>query len=261
MKNKILLTLLISLVVIQGTNASQADLDKEINYYADSFSGNDSKKHKKQFFKLLSSGITSPKVFDHVAKKLIAHMKEEKTLTAENASWYAKILGASGNEKYRKLLIEVGANAKPAKLRRHAKQSVSQLDKHIQWNPILAKDLSSAPEGRLEEYRFVNIMSVYDKDFYRAVLRNVKQVFLDKNFKPLIVQALIDRTEYELKRQSNVDSLHIETLSWLVKTIGHSGDVTHKPFLKDVLKRSKVSKVKKHTRQAIRKLSAIEKNS
>ena len=253
MKDKILIILLLLLVtVIQTTNADQSYLDNEIDYYADIFSIDNYKNHKAQFNNLESSGITSPKIYDQIAEKLNANIKVENKYEVRSMSLYAKILALSGNPKYEELLIKVNKKARSTKLRRHAKQSITQLENYSKWNTVLSKGLNGATSENINDLRLVNILSIYDKEFYKVVKANVVKVYKEKNFKPQILKALVDRADYEMKRQSNIDTLHMDTLSWLVKTIGHSGDARYKPFLKKMLERSKVSKVRRHIRQAVK---------
>ena len=171
----------------------------------------------------------------------------------DNVSWYAKILSLSGNEKYKNLMIEVSENAKSKKLRRYARQSVKQLERYVIWNPLISKGLVDVPDGELNNSRLINIMSIYDKNFYRVVVNSVKQIYQEKSFKPEVIKALSERAYVEVQQQKE-DPQQWEAVSWIVKTIGESGDVSYKPFLKDLFKSSKNGKIRKYTRRAIKQL-------
>ena len=260
MKNKIIFIFLVFLTMQQGVNASQADLDKEINYYAEIFSGTDHKKHKKQYDALSISGLSSPKIFDPVAEKLEVNAKlGSKFPAVKRATLYAKILALSGNEKYRPLLVKISKYSKVGQVRQAAKASLVKLDNYAKWNPIILNGLHEVPEGRLQEYRIVNILSVLDKDFLKEVRGLVIQIYVDENFEPQILSALAERADYEIKRQSNVHKAQMETLAWLSKTIGSSGDLTYEPLLRKILKKSKVIWVRKHVRRALKRLIKLNK--
>lgn len=263
MKNKTLFRLLSSLfliTMIQVTNASQADIDNEINYYAEIFAGDDYKKQKKQYDALLVAGLSSPKIFDQVAEKLKNNEKLGSEFPAvKRTAFYAKILALSGNEKYRPLLLNISKYAKLLENRRVAKKSLIKLDNYALWNPLISNGLSDVPEGSLQRYRTLNILSVYDKSFLKEVRSHVIQIYIDKNFKPEIVSALAVRADYELKRQSNINKAQMETLAWLAKTIGQSGDLTYEPLLRKILKESEVIWVRKHVRRALRRLIKLNK--
>ena len=96
-------------------------------------------------------------------------------------------------------------------------------------------------------------MSIYDKNFYRVVVNSVKQIYQEKSFKPEVIKALSERAHVEVQQQKE-DPQQWEAVSWIVKTIGESGDVSYKPFLKDLFKSSKNGKIRKYTRRAIKQL-------
>ena len=145
MKKNILFTLLSSLLlvaIIQTTNASQADLEKDINYYAEIFSGNNFSQQRSAMEKLGWAGISSPRVYDSLADKLVSSKDTKNKEEVEKASWYAKALALSGNEKYRPLLSDISQNAKSSKLRKYSKKALPQITSQ-QWKLIIQTYFSS----------------------------------------------------------------------------------------------------------------------
>ena len=255
MKNIIFVLFILSLITVRVSNASQLDLDNEIKYYSDIFSEDDFQNFKEQYDKLSYSGISSPIVFDQIAEKLKANKNAKEKKLVESTAWLIKILSTSGNEKYRGLLVDIRKNADSGKLKRYARNYLSRLDKYVEWNAIISKGLVDAPDGQLEEFRTVNVMYVYDKEFYSPLVKQIKEVYNEKTFKTEVVAAIVRRTEIEVAREAKLDTKQHETLAWLVKTIGQTKDERHKPFLKKVYYESKIGKVRRYTRGAIKKLS------
>jgi len=120
MNNKIISLLLSSLLlmVIQATHASQSDLNKETQYFTEIFSGANFAQQRIAMKKLEWAGISSPSVYDSLAENLASSIESKNKEQVEKASWYAKTLALSGNEKYRNLLNDISQNAKSSKLRK-----------------------------------------------------------------------------------------------------------------------------------------------
>ena len=171
MKKTILFTLLSSLLLIttaQTANATQADLDSDIQYYAEVFSGNNFSQQRSAMKNLVWAGISSPKVYDSIADKLASSKESKNKEEIEKASWYAKAIALSGNEKYRTLLIDISGNAQSPKLRKYTKKALTRLDKYIAWNPTISQNLIAAPSGKLEEQRVKNMLGANDLELVRT---------------------------------------------------------------------------------------------
>jgi len=246
-----LLTFLFSISIITATQvtiATQADVDKEINKYSKAFASDDFALHRHTMAKLEWAGLSSPVIFDYIADKLRAAKNSSNKIEIEQASWYAKGLAFSGNANYRSLMVDVSENASSPKLRKYTKKSLARLDKYIQWNPVISNNFSAAPTGKLEEQRIKNMLSASNLELVRLA---AKRVYHAHSSDFSLVSEAAKRVEREMANQHE-EGIQIDTLSWLLKAIGNSGNPEYKELLTNVSKTAKVSKVRKYAKKALR---------
>jgi len=232
MKHKILFTFLTSLLLLtmnQTSYASQSDLDKDIRYYADIFAGNNFAQQRSAMEKLIWAGISSPAVYDSLADKLASSKESKNKEEVERASWYAKALALSGNEKYRALLDDISANAKSSKLRKYSTQAITRLDKYVAWNPVISQSLISAPTGALEQQRIKNMLSASDLELTRI---GAKRVYHEHSMDDALMK--------------------IDTVAWLIKGIGRSANPSYKGMLESIAASNKNSKIRKYAKKALK---------
>ena len=251
MKNDTLFTLLSSLlllVVVFTTHASQSDINQETQYYADIFLGNDFAQQRTAMERLVWAGISSPTVYEPLADKLAGSKESKNKAEVEKASWYAKALALSGNQKYRPLLQDIRENAKSSKLRKYTKQALIRLDKYAAWNPVISQNLVSVPTGSLEQQRILNMLSATDLELTRV---GAKRVYYEHSADPVVVAAAVRRLEKEIAIQGK-DDIRIDTVAWLIKGIGISANLDYKGLLENIASTHSSSKVRKHAKKALK---------
>ena len=250
MKKTILVSLLAScglFCAAQSTFASQLDLDREIAQYTQLFSKDDVENQRVKIDELAYKGISSPQVYDLVAKKLEAYTFDEKD--AEKSAWYAKALAASGDLKYKVLLSNIRDNSGSGKIRRYAKQSLLRLENHKRWNPIISANTVNAPDGGLEQQRLINMLGAPDLELVRLAAKGVYKKHSKNN---AVVDAAAKRLESEFAGYRKGDTMQMDVLSWLTKGVGLAADQEHKALLTTISKTAKKGKLKKYAKQGLK---------
>ena len=97
-------TIMLPLSVV---NATQIDIQKELHEYIELFKGDNYASQRKAISPLSWSGISDERLYDLVADKLLAISAINDKISSEKASWFAKALALSGNEKYRPLFTRI----------------------------------------------------------------------------------------------------------------------------------------------------------
>lgn len=236
----------VCLLVSQASLAAQTDIDKEVNRYVSVLNDAGFQQQKPMLKQLGWSGITSPKVYDVIAEKLIAFKGADNKVDVQQASWFAKALGYSGNDKYRATLDEAAANAKSKKVRKYATQALDNLEQYKAWNPVISANLDAAPSGRLKQARIANMLAAEDPLLMRL---GAKRVYHGHKTDAKLVAAAAQRLKSEYPQASKGNDAQIDGLAWLIKVLAESGDKSYRPLLVEIADTSEVKKVKKYAKK------------
>jgi len=194
-----------------------------------------------------SSGLQAPELY----AKIAALLKEgyplpfEKDRTDEMA-WLCKALAASGDEQYRQLLSEVASRAPSDKLRRYAKQSVELFEQYAQRKDILNKsenwDASLSAEGN----RLINMLQSDDLNLRRDAAKTISRDGGDAKVFDVAAQTL-----KTMAAGPHKDNLSIDTMGWLCKALGASGDSRYAADLQFVNEHTQNEKLRKYVKKAL----------
>lgn len=223
--------------------ASEQALQKELDSYIAVFSGNNFAEQRKAIEPLGWSGYSSPTLYDIVANKLKALKNADSKLDKERASWFAKALALSGNERYRPLLEDVAQNADAKKLRKHAQIALDRLPTYIAWNPIIRNGLSTTPMP-LEERRIRNMLEAEDLALFRL---GTKRVYHANSNNAELVAMVKSRLMRDYNSVSDHDG--IDAMAWAIKLLAQSGDASHVPALDEIVENARQKKVKKYAKK------------
>ncbi len=238
--------LLASLSLSPLALAGQSDLDKETSRYVRVLSGDDFIAQK-EFLKRLSwAGVSSPEVYDLIADKLVSLKNVEDKAGKDQAAWFAKALGYSGNEKYRAVLQDMADNASAKKLRKYGAEGLANLDKYRSLNPIISANEKIAPEGRLMQHRITNMMNSNDYWLVKLGAKRAHKAFLgDKKLTAVAAK----RLKAEYKNASKDNGEQIDSIAWMIKVVGDSGDTSYRPLLNAITSGASNKKVKKYAKK------------
>ena len=200
----------LSLVLVCGTTQADTGIDKYIKI----FTNGTSMQQRSAVKEFPYTGLSDPKLFDLVEQRLIeiyptATSKNEM----ETASWLAKGLAYSGQEKYRATLQQIATEAKSSKVRKYAAKALIDLDRFIAWNPVINDTSTENPEISERYNQYANMLR---SNIYELKRVGAKKVFYER----ITNEYLIDIVQQQIEENYQVitkDKLQIDTLSWLCK--------------------------------------------
>jgi hypothetical protein len=148
--------------------------EDDIQKYIAIFSGSNFVEQKQACEELGSEGLSDPRLFDLVEKKLLAIYKSANARAeSDYAAWLSKALSFSGQEKYRSTLQEVANNGASSGLRKYAKLSGEQLSSYTKWNAIINNQSQNLPGQTPEINRFANMLRSGDKGLQEVAARRI----------------------------------------------------------------------------------------
>lgn len=208
-------------LLLAGNGYGQVDRSEEVKVLmAGLHSG--SRSQRINTAKLITqSGIVDHALYKEVASLLKAGYAEGiETDHVDEMSWLCKALAASGDPQYESLLTEIAEKSPSTKLQHYAKQSKSLLGEYADRIKILNSTEAWDAQLSEEENRLVNMLSsdnlALKRDAAKRIVRSVG-----------IHQKVYDVAETELKEmlsEIQSDTVYIDTMAWLCKTLASSGN-------------------------------------
>lgn len=236
-----------------GTNlmAAQSDIDAEISQYIAIFEADDLLAERKVMDKLNWAGHTSEALYDVIEKELNLIKNADDKESKRQASWYAKSLSTSGNDKYRETLKDVAANSSNKKARKHAAIALDRIDVYKTWNSVISANLADAPVGRLEEARIKNMLN---SDDYELVRVGAKRISFEHYQDQELIELSKARLTKEWRLVSQDNTYQLDAVAWLIRNIGSANDTSGLPLLNEIKNESKIKKLRKYAAKSIKVL-------
>jgi hypothetical protein len=241
-RNTLMLFLLAS---FHSAHAAQSDIQAELKSYSNVFTQGSFAEQRRAISPLEWSGISDPALYDIISKNLSEKAAQDNKPAREEASWYAKALALSGNEKYRSQLTSVATGADSKKLRKHANKALERLDLYAVWNPIISRGLINAPKGELAESRVKNMLRANNAHVIRLGAKRLHQAHSDnKDLVQLANERLL--SDYQT---TDGDGIKVDAMAWLIKALAKSGDINHKSTLEQIAETANNKKLKKYAKK------------
>ena len=238
-------TLIFCVLVLSAAPAASDSLDEYIQIFTDGNSQQQTQAAKD----LAWAGLSDPRLFDLIEQSML-----EKYLTVENkyavddTAWLARALSCSGQEKYRATLQKVASDSPQKKIRRHAENSLVQLDNYARWNPIIS-DTSNRDSSKSDEInRYANMLRSNDLELQRIGAKRVHNTHSYDTYLLDILDAEIRARYLEV----NNDSLFIDTVAWMCKALSGSRVEAYKPTIVEVSKNAGNSKLAKYAKKYLK---------
>ena len=229
--------LFISIVSLEVL-ASQKDLDEEYEKLYKVFNSRNYSLIKATFDRLHWSGISDPKLYDIIEDEFKntfdQALKTPDRTSLEQASWYGKWLGRSGNDKYRTTLENAYHKTNHEKLERHLKTALRDLDLYSEFNPIISKDAAKAPDGKLTEWRIKNMLNSNNPYLIRHAAKRIhNRYYIDEELTDLAAK-ILESVYLEKHRGVALDAYR-----WLSKALMSTGKQKYVELLQNVSKNAK----------------------
>ncbi len=192
--------------------------------------------------------IQNDKIFDLVEKQLLNGYEKNNNNPeqVDELSWYCKALSTSGNAKYLEALKTVGLHAPSDKVKKYAQQAYYTLE-----SKTVASSVSLPPTAPPKD------MSSEEKRVHKLLLSGrlndireaAKLLSKRKVTHPFLYDMAAQILSEGYNKKSHQHS-HVDTMAWLCKAIGASGDQQHLPLLDTIAQSATNNKLKEYGRKA-----------
>jgi hypothetical protein len=250
MRKFIALGIIVSLF-LPGYGFAQPDSSGEIGRMIAGLESS-SRKQRVNAAKVISrSGFQDQELYKKVAEIIEnGYMLPYEKDRADEIAWMCKALAASGDISYRALLEEVAQNSPSVNIKRHARKSSESIEYYAERSKILNKS-SNLDEGLTpEDNRLVNMLRSGDVTLQRDAAKTITRK-LDIDDK---VFAVVAETLKSMAETYRSDNFSIDTMAWLCKALGASGDKKYIDDLEDVRNNTQSGKLQKYARKAMKDL-------
>ncbi len=237
-------TLILLFSSIQFCYGSDADIEDELQSYIEIFNGDNYSRQRSAIEPLAWAGISDSRLYDLIEAKLLSSYLLKGKVAAEKASWFAKALALSGNEKYLASLNNAAKNAKSGKTRKHSKTALKRLSKYAQWNPVISSGLSQAPTGELEKARVKNMLRATEPELLKIGAKRVYYAHAEDTELVGIARERLLRDYATVKGDEQIDAS-----AWLIKAISKSGDAENKQALSNIVETASNKKLIKYAKK------------
>lgn len=234
----------ITLILINGAVLVHADQSEEVDKYLNMLSSDSSKTRIDASKYISRSGLTDPKLFNFVEKKLLEEYQSNVTdpKHIDEMAWLCKALASSGNEEYRSTLQEVIDKTSSAKLKKYAKQSINLIKEHARKNKIFAESAYSEDGMSPQAARYMSMLKSGEIPMIKDAAKNLYRNRIDDQR----VYDTASEVLLEMFRQKSSTSQKTDTMSWLCKALGASGISKYKDILDTIINETSDYKLKSH---------------
>ncbi len=199
------------------------------------------------------SGINNKTIYDRLKQLVEEGYKTglDDKYHIDEISWHTKALATSGEEKYRST-IQAVANADDKKLRRHGSNSLKALSDWAKWNPII-NSKEYAVSGQTDEV--TRYLAMLKSDYYMLKLQAAQGIYENNLYNEKLLDTISEELLAHYQKINKRDKTEIQSMAWLCKVLGGSGDQKYKATLDNVARTASHRKIKKHAKKALKHLS------
>lgn len=238
MFKKLAVSILISSALCTAAFAKDYTLEE----YQQIFTSGTPTKQQHAIETLYMSGIDSPVIFDEVEKQLTKTLSgPQDRQTIDHASWLAKALGYSGQTKYQATLQGIIDGDYHRKLKKYAKEGLTNLDQFASWNKVLSDKSQYDDQYNDTINRLARMLGSNDLELMRMAAKEIASSHLDNE---LLMGKLTQHLQSldQLKREK----LSIDTYAWMARAMAMTGNEQYKPLLEDLSKNAPEKKLRKY---------------
>lgn len=240
-----LVVLVLSFYILTcSSSLAQEDRTEEINGYINTIQTGSIAHKIKVAKEITSSGLNDTRLFDVVEKELKDGFQTASGREPiDYMSWLCKALASSGLPQYKGTIEHVAQNTASSKLQRYAEQSLALFDKYVTRNEIMNQNSAAFDNKSPEVVRLISMIKSNMMDLKRDAAKEITRgVYKDRDLYEAVNQELLNGYG------DASDNLAIDTMSWLCKALGSSGNAKYKKTLQKV-KDSESPKLAKYAGQ------------
>ena len=242
-------SMVVAITFISNVFALPKDIEIEKESIRLLFNTKDVKNIRKFGNRFYWSGYSDPELYDILEKEFIKNVVVRNYRSIEDASWYAKWLGYSGNLKYKETLTKgLNISRDSSKIKRHVKRGLETLEEFSTFNPIISEGLENAPEGQLFEWRIKNMIL---SDYPKLIRKGARLLYYQRAYDAELVDVAAEKLESVYKTKHHGEALI--AYRWLLKGLLISASPKHKNLVekmsldaKGSLKKDAIKALEKH---------------
>jgi len=177
--------------------------------------------------KITRSGLTDAPLFDLLEKELLeGYPVASGSDPIDYMSWLCKALASSGQERYKATLEQVAAKSTSPKLQRYAKQSLSMIEEYAARSAIINQSSEAMSDKDPAVVQLINMLSSDSLELKRDAAKKITR----NTYKDMDLFETVNRELLEGYAAAS-DSLSLDTMAWLCKALGASGNPKYKETL------------------------------
>lgn len=248
---------LYGLVLLTASAFSQADnisatqaRQQKVDEYIAIFNGNNSKDQVKACNEFQWMGLSDTRLFDIIEAKLNSvHTTVEGQRPVNKASWYAKALGFSGQEKYLGTLKKIASSKETQrKLRKYADVAIVFNQEYSKFNPIIANTKNYKNDKTLLINNIANMIDSRESELQIIAAKRI-------NYNEISDDYLYDKIDIKLQEYNSVgvEKVELDAFLWWVRIAAKSGQEKYTQRVKEISEKSTNKKIKRFAKKAFNK--------
>lgn len=222
--------------------AFAATLEEDVARYVQIFSG-DKSRHSDAADTFAWMGISDPALFDIIEKQLLdEHEAAQYDRGDKNrVARYIRSLGFSGQPKY---ASTIGRFTQSMTYERYAKAALADLPHYQKWNPVISNRASFDSRYSDDVNRIMNMLRSDD-----LLLKEIgaKRIFFQHKDEVLL-EMLAEEVRANYR---STDRRYSDSIAWMFKGLGRSGDTKYIPLLQEALANAPDKKIRKYAEVAL----------
>lgn len=260
---KRLLRLVLLSAMLNAPSAFAGSEQQEIDQYITIFEGGVIGQQLDVCNELQWSGISDMRLFDVIESKLLAILQapgEGDKRSTDLASWYAKALGTSGQDKYRGTLDKMASGALVSKelhpkllkkQMKYGKEGLDMLPRYKKWNQIISDQKNFRSDKPLRVNRFANMLR---SDQWELQLIATKRMNYEKYNDSYLLDMLNDKVRKGYPAMNNIhDKERIDAFQWMIRSLGGLGAPKYLETLQEIVSKSSNKGIVSFTKKVIKK--------
>src|SRR6185436_17798324 len=211
------LAALILSLCVAGAAAGKT-IEEDVQYYIGLLGEVNPRVQATEFEALSGMGLSDPRLFDEVEKRLLADCEDVRNIREDRArvAWYFRALGFSGLEKYQPTLSRF---TEDKTYRNYALAALRDMPQYARWNPVISDRAKFDPKLSDDANRILNMLRSDDHFLQRV---GAKRAFLTHEKDPAVVDFLAVQLRASYKTANDSDS--VETAGWLINALDRGSD-------------------------------------
>lgn len=205
--------------------ALAASVEEDVQRYLQIMDGNPAL-HADELEKLSGMGLSDPKLFDVIERRLVADIETARSQNLEKnrVAWYFRALGFSGQSKYLARLMQYDEDRT---YRNYAINARKDLVSYEKWNPVISNRATFVAGLSDDSNRALNMVRSPDMDLVKVGAKRI--YFLGAE--PPVLDFLAGQVK---ARYMNSDPDNADTIAWMIKALARAGAGKYTPLLEEV---------------------------